>query len=136
VLTHSLFALTHRRMELTSNIISSRAIHNRYVSCSGLRTLVHHACATLSSLRPLYQDRTISARALRDAPASFHCKMARSWLQDPLELSPGKQDTKNLAFHTDFVSTDSHCVLVACLTFVSGSFRYKCQHLNEAERPD
>ena len=28
VLTHSLFAATHRRMELTSNIISPRAIHN------------------------------------------------------------------------------------------------------------
>jgi hypothetical protein len=29
VLTHSLFTATHRRMELTSNIINPRAIHNR-----------------------------------------------------------------------------------------------------------
>jgi hypothetical protein len=30
VLTHSLFLCTHRRTELTSNIINPRPIHNRY----------------------------------------------------------------------------------------------------------
>jgi hypothetical protein len=30
VLTHSLFTTTHRRIELTSNIISPRAIHNTW----------------------------------------------------------------------------------------------------------
>jgi hypothetical protein len=30
VLTHSLFTAPHRRMELTSNIISHRDIRNRY----------------------------------------------------------------------------------------------------------
>lgn len=33
--------------------------------------------------------------------------MAKSWFQDPLELSLGRQGTKNLASHTDFVSADS-----------------------------
>jgi hypothetical protein len=32
VLTHSLFSITHRGTELTSNIISSRAIHNNALS--------------------------------------------------------------------------------------------------------
>ena len=31
MLTHSLFTTTHRRTELTSNIISPRAIHNKLV---------------------------------------------------------------------------------------------------------
>ena len=32
MLTHSLFTATHRRTELTSNIISPRAIHNKRVT--------------------------------------------------------------------------------------------------------